>query len=283
MTVTVPPDRRFKRAAATPVRLRPLRARWWWLLLRSTAVLGLLAFAGYEAAVLAVDSDALAVRHVVLEGHRRLTSGEAHALLDGLIGENLLSTDLGRWRERLLASSWVADVELRRRLPDTVVVRVTEREPIGIARLGADLFLVDAGGGVIDEFGSRYADCDLPIIDGLLVPGARGSRVDDTRGQLVADLMADVRRRPDLARRVSQIDVRDPLDVRIILSGDPAVLRLGDSRFLDRIGSYIGLQDTLRQRVPDMDYVDLRFDDRVYVGPAAEAGPRVAGGPARQP
>jgi cell division protein FtsQ len=293
MAVTVPSDRRFRRSSARPARHKPLRSRWWWLLLRSTVVLGAFALAGYEAAVYAVETRALAVRHLVFEGTRRLPTAEAAALLEGLTGENLLSVDLDRWRERMLASSWVADAELRRRLPDTVVVRVTEREPVGIARLGMELFLVDASGGVIDEFGPRYADCDLPIIDGLFVSGGQGSRVDDTRGRLVADMMADVRRRPDVAERVSQIDVRDPLDVKVILAGDSAVLRLGDTRFLERIWSYVGLQDTLRQRVPDMDYVDLRFDDRVYVGPsnlvarhdAQDAGAPVAPAskPARRP
>ncbi len=293
MAVTIPSDRRFLRSNARPPRHTRLRSRWWWQLLRSTAILGALAFGGYEAALFAVAAPSLSVRHLVFEGNRRLSEGEANALLDGLRGENVLATDLERWRERLRASSWVADAELRRRLPATIVVRIVERDPVGIARLGHELFLVDANGGVIDEYGPRYADCDLPIIDGLLVRGAQGSRVDELRGRLIADMMTDIRRRPDVARRVSQIDVTDPLDLRVILDGDPAVLRLGDTRFLERIWSYVGLQDALRQQVPDMDYVDLRFDDRVYVGPAAvvarnthagdEVTAGVPAGPARRP
>ena len=268
MSVTVPSDRRFRRSAR-PTRHARVRSRWWWQLLRSTVVLGTLAFAGYEAALLCVTTPALTVRRVTVTGTAHLAAGEVQALLDGLVGENLLATDLEQWRERLLASSWVADAELRRQMPGTVVVRIVERQPVGIARLRDELFLVDAGGGVIDEFGPRYADCDLPIIDGLLVPGARGSQVDETRGRLVADMMADLRRRPDVAARVSQIDVRDALDLKVLLDGDPAVLRLGDTRFLERIWSYVELRGTLQERVPAMDYVDLRFDNRVYVGPAA--------------
>ena len=39
-------------------------------------------------------------------------------------------------------------------------------------------------------------------------------------------------------------------------------------RFLQRLESYLELSTTLRQRVADIDYVDLRFDDRIYVRPA---------------
>jgi cell division septal protein FtsQ len=80
--------------------------------------------------------------------------------------------------------------------------------------------------------------------------------------------MADLRTRPALARRVSQIDVSDAHDVHVILDGDSAVLRLGDTQFAERLQTYADLQATLRQRVPEIDYVDLRFGERVYVGPA---------------
>src|SRR5262249_56571485 len=33
--------------------------------------------------------------------------------------------------------------------------------------------------------------------------------------------------------------------------------------------SYLDLAPTLRERVADIDYVDLRFDDRIYVRPAS--------------
>ena len=54
----------------------------------------------------------------------------------------------------------------------------------------------------------------------------------------------------------------------MISSGDPAVLYVGDDRFLPRLQSYLELAAALRERVPEIDYVDLRFDDRIYVRPA---------------
>ena len=55
----------------------------------------------------------------------------------------------------------------------------------------------------------------------------------------------------------------------MILSGDPAVIQLGEDQFLPRLQSYLDLAPALRERVADIDYVDLRFDDRIYVRPAA--------------
>ncbi len=245
MSVTVPADRRFRRSQI-PRRAAPAPARaprWWRVAAGRRALAGLLAGAAWWAAAAAVDLPWLRVQHILVEGNQRLHAGEVTALLDGLTGESLLAVDLERWRARLFASSWVADATLRRRLPGTIVVELREREPIGIARAGTDLFLVDAAGTVIDEFGPRYADCDLPIIDGLLVtPVTAPPRVDRARGQLV--VAADVRA-PRAARRwrrrVSQIDATNAHDVHVILDGDPAVVRLGDTQFVERLESYVRL------------------------------------------
>ena len=57
----------------------------------------------------------------------------------------------------------------------------------------------------------------------------------------------------------------------MILSGDPALIHVGDDQFAQRLQPYLDLAPALRERVPDIDYVDLRFDDRMYVRPAGGA------------
>ena len=54
----------------------------------------------------------------------------------------------------------------------------------------------------------------------------------------------------------------------VILKGDPAVIQLGEDQFPARLQSYLDLAPTLHERVADIDSVDLRFDDRIYVRPA---------------
>jgi hypothetical protein len=70
--------------------------------------------------------------------------------------------------------------------------------------------------------------------------------------------------------RLSQIDVSNARNAVVMLEGDPALLHLGDDRFLERVLSYLDLAATLRERIDEIDYVDLRFDERVYVRPAGE-------------
>ena len=263
-------DKRFRRA-----HVKPSRRRTGWRALVRPVVKGLTvalvaAFALYRGAAMVVHAHVLTVDHIVVSGNERLSKGEVIAVLSGLRGENLLFTNLDAWRTRLLASPWVKEAALRRSLPSTIEVAVLERTPIGVARMRGELYLVDERGVVIDQFGPQYADIDLPIIDGLTRSDAKATdnTIDESRADLAARVVAAVRAKPAIAKRLSQIDVTDEHNATVILSGDPAALELGDDQFLPRLESYLALGPTLHERVADIDYVDLRFDDRIYVRPA---------------
>jgi len=209
------------------------------------------------------------VRHISVHGNVRLSAGEVQAIVEGLRGSSILTVDLAGYRRRLLESPWVADVALRRVLPATVEVFVSERRPMGLCRLGSVLYLVDPHGTLIDEYGPQYAEFDLPIIDGLVrAPGSGQPSIDEARAALAARVIDALSERKDVAQRVSQIDVRDAHDAVVLLQNDAALLHLGEEKFLERVQSYVELAPALRERVPDIDYVDLRFDQRVYVRPA---------------
>ena len=270
--IAAPADRRFRRAHVKPARKRHGWRAFARPAARAAGLALLVVLLGYRLSIVAAHAHVLEVDRILVRGNDRLSRGEVLAVLTGLRGESLIWTDLDSWRQRLLASPWVRDAALRRSLPSTVEVVISERQPIGIGRLNGDMYLVDDHGAVIDQFGPQYSDLDLPIIDGL--SGSTSSAdiaADEERADLAARVMSALRPRPDIARRLSQIDASDPRDATVILAGDPAVIHLGDDRFLTRLQAYIDLSAALHERVPDIDYVDLRYDERIYVRPSASA------------
>ncbi|PYR03441.1 MAG: hypothetical protein DMF97_02020 [Acidobacteria bacterium] len=261
-------DRRFRRAQMKPVRRR---GKWYALARRAVQFAVLAAVFAYgvsRAPAIAARARVLRVNRIVIHGNERLSQGDVLAILTGLQGESLLWTDLHAWRRRLLASSWVQDADLRRSLPSTIDIVISERRPMGIGRMNGDMYLVDDHGVIIDQYGPQYAQFDLPMIDGLSTsPAGSGTTTDAARAELAAHVIAALGAKPSIARRLSQIDVSDPHDASVILTGDSAVIRLGEDRFLPRVESYLQVAAALRERVSDIDYVDLRFDDRIYVRP----------------
>jgi cell division septal protein FtsQ len=222
----------------------------------------------FRARTLIASLGVLQVEHIVVHGNERVSKGEVLGMLEGLRGESLFGADLDTWRQKLMASPWVKDAALRRSLPSTVDVAISERAPVGISRVGETMYLVDERGVLIDQYGPLYADLDLPIIDGLATPSADGTAADAARAELAARIITSIRSKPWLAKKLSQVDVGDLHNASVILSGDPAVIYLGDDQFAQRLQTYVDLASALRDRVPGIDYVDLRFDDRIYVRPA---------------
>jgi len=275
MPIAAPSDRRFRRAHVTPAR----KARWlrlsWPKAVRLALVIAVLLYIGFRATRDLLSADALTITRITVSGNSRLSKGEVVALLDGIRGANMLTVDLETWQQRLLASPWVADAALRRVLPGTVNVVISERQPMGIGRINDGLYLVDDRGGIIDQYGPNYADFDLPIIDGLAAaPRDNGSMVDDARAALAARVLTALAAHPALAKRISEIDVSDARDAVLILKGDTAMVRVGSEQFVERLQSYLDLAPALRERIAAIDYVDLRFDQRVYVRPAHKGGTR---------
>lgn len=279
MTVTAPADRRFLRAKVKPGRRHgALHARL--RIVRFAVLVCVLACAGFVTVRSVATSGIFTVNRVTVRGNARLATGEVLALVDGMKGQSLLFASLPEWRRRLLGSSWVREATLRRVLPSTVEITIVERRPIGIGRIGGGLFLVDEGGTVIDEYGPRYADFDLPVIDGLsgITTGSQAES-DGRRAALAARLLGAVRAQPELARRISQVDVSDPRNAVVVLDKDTVLVRLGDDRFVERLQEYVELAPSLRERVPDMEYVDLRFGERVYVGAGRQAEAQAVSAP----
>ena len=226
-------------------------------------------FALFRGRTLLARVGMLRVDRVVVHGNERLSKGEVMGMLDGLRGQSLFWTDLDVWRQRLLASPWVSDAALRRSLPSTVDVAISERTPVGVSRVGEAMYLVDERGILIDQYGPQYADLDLPIIDGLAMPSSDGSAADPARAELASRIITSIRTKPDLAHKLSQIDVTDLHNASVILSGDAAVIYIGDdsvrcSANCSRQGRP-GANRCASADVPSIDYVaDLRFDDRIY-------------------
>lgn len=266
--VRAPADKRFRRAQVKPSGRRGWRAIVSWRVIRVVLIVAAGTLAGFKGIGAALDMPQLRVQQITIKGAAKLSTGEVEALVDGLRGDHILSADLDSYRARLMQSPWVGTATLRRVLPSTIEIAVTERQPMGLARVDGRLFLVDASGVVIEEHGAQHAQYDLPIIDGLQGDsGTTGYLIDPARAMLAARVIEATAADPRVGPRVSQIDVSDAHNAVVLLDGDRALLHVGETLFVERLRSYLSLAPTLRERLDEIDYVDLRFDERIYVRP----------------
>jgi cell division septal protein FtsQ len=275
VSVSAPADKRFRRPSVRPAQGRGFPRLVRWAAVRTLLLVAIVLGGLYLVATLVTGAALFQVRHVTVRGNSRLSTGEVLALISGVRDDSVLTANLAAYQRQLVESPWVADAALRRVLPGTIEVTVRERAPMGLCRLAEELYLVDGTGTIIDEFGPQYADFDLPIIDGLSGAPREGSpSIDAARADLAGRVMRAIAGHASLARRVSQIDVSNAHDAVVILDGETALLHLGDTQFAERLQAYLELAPALHARVPNIDYVDLRFDERVYVRPSRTSDKR---------
>ncbi|MBV8971402.1 MAG: FtsQ-type POTRA domain-containing protein [Sphingomonadaceae bacterium] len=105
------------------------------------------------------------VRHV--EVHGVATGPRLEVIAAALEGptNSMLLVDLAAARARLVALPWVADASVARRLPDTLIVDVTERRPVALWQLHHRLVVIDrAGVPLTSNHLERFAA--LPLVVG---------------------------------------------------------------------------------------------------------------------
>lgn len=105
------------------------------------------------------------VRHVELTGAREQERLAIYAAVLNGPTNAMLSTDLDDVRDRLRGLPWVADASVQRRLPDTLVIEVTERKPVALWQYRQQLAAIDISGRVLTRDRLERWN-DLPIVVG---------------------------------------------------------------------------------------------------------------------
>jgi cell division protein FtsQ len=131
-------------------------------------------------------------------------------------GRSILRIPLDARRSAVEELPWVESASVQRVLPNHVRVELIERTPIAFLRNGTELALVDAHGVILDR--PHGENLQFPIVTGLSESMPREER--GRRMQTYQDFLRDVEFvRPGSSNRVSEIDLANPKDLRVVMSG----------------------------------------------------------------
>lgn len=229
---------------------------WWWQSGRAART----AAAWQARALAATTGMGLTADRVLVVGRAETPRAEVREAVGLERDAPILAFDPAAAKARLERLSWVRAAAVERRFPDTVLVRLVEREPLALWQNDGELALIDRHGVVIERGGlDRFAHLLLVVGDGA----------PEHAGALVAIMKSE----PDLAPRVSaavrvaerrwNLRLENGVDVRLPEDGAAAAWhRLAE---LER-------EHGLLER--DVLAVDLRLPDRLVVRMSPEAARR---------
>jgi cell division protein FtsQ len=138
-----------------------------------------------------VFSPLMALRTIEVTGTNRIPAADVAGALDGQLGTPLPLLDLTEVKRELSEFTLIRSFVTESRPPDTLVVRIVEREPVGAITSAAGFDLVDAAGVVIQSGPDRPQG--YPIITAATGTSGAGFQAavavvgalpDSIRGQL---------------------------------------------------------------------------------------------------
>lgn len=195
----------------------------------------------------------LRIGQVLVEGRHRTSRLELIAALGLHRGQHILEVDLDRVRARLGTLPWVATSHVERRLPDAILVRIKEREPIARWYQGRRLVLVDRAGHVFRPRDMK-GFANLPLLAGVRAPEG------------AAALFAMLGRHPALAVRVVRARRIGERRWDLRLRGG-TVVRLPGDRPGDAWDRLAGLDRDHRLLDRGLEIIDMRLADRLILKP----------------
>lgn len=226
------------------------------VILRNGGLVAVLLVAGVWAWRHTQSNERFAVRTIEIDGARHTPRAALDAATRRYVGLNLFRIDIDGVQRDLSGLGWVRRIDIEKKVPDTLRIKITERQPVALVRNGERLMYVDAEGVAFAELSPAAGDDDLPLI------------VDAQGAELVRSvqfLTALRQRDRELFSRISEVW---PIPPRGFALYDRELRAVVYANAEDVSAKYRNLHAVLRaESNPKIEYADLRFADRVIVKP----------------
>ena len=211
--------------------------------------------------------------NIEVTGMQNVTKAQIMEVMGADIGRNIFFIPLAQQKAQLEQIPWVESASVMRFVPNRLTVEVHERTPVAFARVGPRVFLIDAGGTLM-ELPQKHK-YSFPVILGMNPGEPLSTRAPRMRAynELVQELDSGGAR---YSQDLSEVDLSDLENLKVRVN-DPAgdvLVQLGSSDFLKRYKTYVSHVRDWRQQFQKLESVNLRYDNQVIVNPDMEGKPR---------
>jgi cell division septal protein FtsQ len=204
-----------------------------------------------------------AVKTVEIAGAGHTSRAELDAATSRYVGANLFQIDIEGVQRDLRALPWVSRVDIEKKLPDTLRIRIVERTPVALALTLSGLRYVDESGVPFAALSPAVGDPDLLLISGATI-------ADLARA---AELVRELRTRdPLLYSRISEIRTIAPDGFALFDRDLGALVYANRQDISEKFRSLYGVVQAEGLTRGSIQYADLRFNDRIVIKPRWDSG-----------
>jgi len=159
--------------------------------------------------------------------------------------------------KRVSQNPWIQSVKVIKRYPSVLIINVQERKPAMLI-VGEQTLGIDTEGVLLPEIDIKQA-VNIPLLNisgNINIKEHHKLKGNDISNAVyVLDWIK--KNKPDLMAQISEIDISNPRNTKLITQPDGTEISLGNINFDKRLEMMCRL---LEQNEP-FDYIDLRYDE----------------------
>ena len=211
--------------------------------------------------------------NIEIRGNHNVTRTQILDTLGADIDRNIFFVSLREQKKQLEAIPWVESAWVMRLLPNQLRIDLHERTPVAFVEVNRRIALIDEKGVILDMPAGAQSSFSFPVIVNMSDSEPLSTRA--ARMKIYAELMKQLDSSgAHYSRNLSEVDVSDPDDVRVVAVSDPqrsVLLHLRSPSFLAPFQLYITHLQEWRSQFPRLDSLDLRYEGQVIVNPDSSA------------
>jgi cell division protein FtsQ len=196
--------------------------------------------------------------NIVVSGNNHLEEEDIKNAVYMREGENLFKLSFDELESRIKRIRWIEKMSIRKQFPHTVMINIEEAVPKALLRFDRRLFLLASNGKVLEEMGEQSTSF-LPVVVGI-------DPEKDTGGILEALKLIDALDEKNVLSGKESINIMSkPFGLLVNMDGES--VKIGHGNYREKLERWKELESEIRKKNIAVDYVDLRFKDKVIVKP----------------
>ena len=222
-------------------------------------------FLGWNFFNFIFSSNFCSIEEVIIKGNDYLSEDEIFSKSQIKLGENIFKLDLKKSIDSLEQEPQIKEVEIKRVIPNKIIISLKERKEVAIVRIGEEYFSSTKEGIVLSKIDRPDEGFVLPLISGLEIDEIKIGEIIDKpefRTALESINSAEV----ILPKKFYQVQILSPDDFMICNKDDTLKIRVNRPEVI------INKENLLREALEKIErekllaeYIDIRFKDSLVI------------------
>lgn len=195
---------------------------------KGLAIFGVVLIAAFGIIFFALKSEYFIIDKISVKNNLYITTEEVTAFAD-VKGENIFLMNKSRVMKKIKNNTYVDKVEIERKLPDEIVIDITEKTICAIAEYSGSYVNIDSEGRMVQVV-NEFPNGELPLIVGVNVdeylPGQPLIKDNKTQMEALKKCLT-IKNYEGMAEILKAIDISDPGNIVLKTNRDIDII-IGD-------------------------------------------------------